>query len=60
MKRYKLTPEEEINAELVLDHTAFEKYCGACDNFNTEKCPRYGKVDEQTNWKTIGCDKFWD
>lgn len=40
--------------------TNFENYCGACDNFDTEDCPFRGKVDEDTYWRELPCDKFWD
>lgn len=38
----------------------FESYCGACDNFETDKCPFKDKVDDLTEWKYLPCDKFWD
>lgn len=42
------------------DNYAFEKYCSACDKFDTEQCPHLGKIDLYTQWKHIGCDNFWD
>lgn len=46
---------------IVLDPYAFEDYCSACDNFNNpDECPFYRRVDQFTEWKTIGCEDFID
>ena len=42
------------------DIYAFEKYCGSCDNFNTENCPFYNKVCNDTEWKEIHCQNYWN
>lgn len=42
------------------DPFSFEKYCGSCDFFKTEHCPHSSKVDSETEWKLIPCDKFYD
>lgn len=38
----------------------FEYYCGACDNFNTDKCPHNGNVNEDTYYNDLNCQEFWD
>lgn len=55
-----LDPED--TRELEVATTWFENLCGACDNFGDPvRCPFYGKVLEDTFWKTeVRCDKFWD
>ena len=56
-----LTNDEIIEVEDTLNPFSFEQYCGACIYFNTEECPHYGKVLNDTNWKyDIKCDNFWD
>lgn len=42
------------------DPFLFEKYCGSCDNFDTEGCPFRGRVDYDTEWRRIRCDGFMD
>lgn len=56
--------------ERVLDPFAFEKYCGACDNFYDpvtgykqtmfHECPFKGKVNEDTDWTLLNCKYFLD
>lgn len=61
MKNYKPTKEEQRLIDDMLDPLSFEKYCGACYNFNDEEqCPFYNKVDYETEWKKIKCNKFFD
>ena len=38
----------------------FENFCAACDNFMTSACPFALIVRENTKWKDIGCERFWD
>ena len=61
MKRLNLTEiinDPEVDA--LLDPYAFEKYCGSCIWFDTEKCPHYGKVLPETLWELKNCNNFWD
>lgn len=64
IKGFKMTKslQREIDTivELMEDPWAFEKYCGTCDNFQTDACPFRDRVDDETEWKKIGCKKFWD
>lgn len=58
MKNYKdLTYKEK---ELY----GFEYFCGACDNFKTEKCPFKNIAKKDSLWrkndKGLGCTKFLD
>jgi hypothetical protein len=70
-----LTEDELREADDALNRYSFEKYCGACINFNTEDCPNLGKVCETTEWslrlgasrkgmkdsrEIIKCNKFYD
>ena len=59
----KLNLIEIINnpeVDRVLDVRAFEKYCSACDRFETDDCPHRGGVDLDTEWELINCKGFWD
>ena len=62
--KYKFTQEEQEELdkaiELMEDPFAFENYCSACDNFQTDKCPFRNKVTFKTKWKQIHCNNFWD
>lgn len=56
----KLSDEEVSDVYEQLDIFSFEKYCGVCDNFDTEHCPFFGEVGHATEWEKIGCKNFWD
>lgn len=61
IKYNNLTNDEIIEVEDALNPFSFEQYCGACIHFNTEECPHYGKILNDTNWKyDVKCNNFWD
>ena len=53
--------KEEVNHSFdPKDSNYFENFCAACDYFGTLDCPFLSIVNENTRWKHIGCNNFWD
>lgn len=52
--------EEELEIAEATDSLDWERYCGACDKFDSEECPNCGRVSEDTLWEEIHCRDFWD
>lgn len=65
LKNRSLSKEDKEELDRCLEDMnnpyAFENYCSACDNFETDECPFNGKVNFDTKWKEeLNCDKFYD
>ena len=53
-------PEFALELGRLTDPWDWERHCGACDYFETEKCPYGGKVTAETYYEDLGCKNFWD
>lgn len=56
----KMNSEENLDIQDTMNIASFENYCGACDNFETEECPFFGKVFAYTDRHKLRCENFWD
>lgn len=52
MKQKYLDKDLIDDIEDKLDKFSFEKYCGACEYFETEDCKHLGEVSDNTIWTT--------
>lgn len=54
--------EDEVrDIQDAIDPIYWEAYCGACDNFETDRCPFKGKVVDITRWEIdVDCKEFND
>ena len=55
-KQNLLSDEDKQDIEDLLNPFSFENYCAACDWFETEDCPKLGKVYLSSE----ACENFWD
>ena len=58
--KYKPNEEESEEIQELTDPYYFEKFCGSCIYFNTNKCPLKDKVLETTQVSDINCSNFFD
>lgn len=66
-RKYKYSSDirQSDEEDIRIQNTWFENFCGTCLHFRTPECPflekfEKGECFEETEWKEIGCENFWD